>query len=268
MIPKVKRVSRRLRRGLPVQSGPLTLVHTRVAKRRVTFCINNPRDIIQRVHLSGQFYETPELMALRNVFPRGGTLIDIGANIGNHTVFAALIWGAGRVIPIEPNPLAFGLLIQNVLVNRQDAVVDFSHLGVGLSDAAADGFAMQERKRNLGAAKMLPGEGDLSVVRGDVLLNGVRADLIKIDVEGMEMNVLAGLEGLLTTDRPMMLIEVDNHNASAFADWTTAHDYACAATVSRGRSNRNHLLVKRSDLERIQLALSDTALASDAKIEV
>ena len=82
------------------------------------------------------------------------------------------------------------------------------------------------------------------------------------------MNVLAGLDGLLTTDRPMMLIEVDNHNASAFADWITAHDYACAATVSRGRSNSNHLLVKRSDLERIQLALSDTALASDAKIEV
>ena len=52
---------------------------------------------------------------------------------------------------------------------------------------------MEKRERNLGGAKMLEGEGELEVFSADELLDGETPDMIKIDVEGMEMKVLKGL---------------------------------------------------------------------------
>lgn len=266
MIYDIERLHRRLSRGRVVRSEPMQLVHARVEDVPVVFCVTNAKDAIQKKHWMGQFYEKVELMALRNVFPEGGTFLDIGANIGNHTLFAALIWKASQVVSIEPNPLAYNLLFHNVIANGLRDVVDLRHIGVGLSDREMGGFAMQKRKRNLGAAKMLPGQGELTVVRGDVLLAGLAPDLIKIDVEGMEMQVLSGLEGLLTQHRPMLLVEVDDENARSFKAWCDTHRYACAATIKRYRNNKNHLMVAQEDLSRVKAAFCGTALA-DPELE-
>lgn len=110
---------------------------------------------------------------------------------------------------------------------------------------------MQKRERNLGGAKMLPGEGDLMVVPGDDLLAGVAPDMIKIDVEGMEMMALSGLEATIATHHPILLVEVDNENEDAFFDWARAHDYVVDKTVQRYRLNKNHLLVHASQVDKV-----------------
>jgi len=238
----------------------MQLVHARAGDTPVVFCVTNPKDAIQKKHWVGTFYETAELEALQRVFPAGGTMLDIGANIGNHTLYAALIWKAGKVIPIEPNPIAYNLLFHNVVANGLRDVVDLSYIGVGLSNAPQGGFAMQERKRNLGAAKMLPGAGDLTVERGDDLLHGVAPDFIKVDVEGMELEVLEGLEGLLVTRKPILLVEVENTNADAFFAWCDRHGYARAATITRYAINKNYLMVPQDTLTTVKAALEGTAL--------
>ncbi len=245
MSPDVERILRKLKTGKPFRAHDATIIHTLVDEVRVSFCVDMVNDPVQRNHRRGQFYEQKELKHLKTLFPEGGTFIDIGANVGNHSLYAALILKAGRVVPVEPNLLAFRLLIHNVLINRLEDVVDLTKLGVGLSDKPEEGYAMEKRERNLGGAKMLPGEGDLVVVPGDALLAGETPDMIKIDVEGMEMMALRGLEKTITTHKPILLVEVDNENEDAFFAWATDHGYLVEKTVQRYRLNKNHLLLPR-----------------------
>jgi len=245
MIEAIERIQKRLRLGRPVLAEAVTLVHTRVDDQKVTFCVDMENDPIQRNHRRGTFYELKELRALKEVFPEGGTFVDIGANVGNHSLYAARFLKAGRVLPFEPNPKAFRLLIENVLLNGVEEIVDISRLGVGLSDRETGGYAMQTKKRNLGSAKMLPGQGEIAVYPGDTLLEGETPAMIKIDVEGMEMDVLAGLEGTVKAHHPILLVEVDNAHEAAFFDWAAAHGYEVRSTVQRYRLNKNHLLVPK-----------------------
>ncbi len=246
MTPEVERILKRLRLGRPVSSRAIELTHARIQDKRVTFCTDMEHDPIQRNHRRGQFYEAKELNGLKEVFPKGGTFVDIGANVGNHGLFAALFLGAARVIPFEPNPLAYRLLVQNVLVNLLDDIFDLSRLGFGLSDTGEGGFAMEKRARNLGGAKMLSGKGKLQVFRGDTLLETETPAMIKIDVEGMEMGVLGGLSKVISTHKPVLLVEVDNENEDAFMAWAKTAGYDVADTVQRYRLNKNHLLLPKA----------------------
>jgi len=243
MIQEVNRTLRRLRNGKPVQSGPISVIHTRIEQRQVSFCVDMENDPIQRNHAKGRFYEAKELNDLAAHFPKGGIFVDIGANVGNHSLFAALFLGASKVVPIEPNPLAFRLLIQNVLVNGLLDRFDLSKLGVGVSDTHNNGYAMEVRERNLGGAKMLPGEGDIEVYPADVLLAGLVPSLIKIDVEGMEISVLNGLSGILATSKPVLLVEVDTQNDAEFSNWVAQNDYRIEKSYQRYKTNKNYLLV-------------------------
>ncbi|MGH1370133.1 MAG: FkbM family methyltransferase [Maritimibacter sp.] len=245
MTPKVQRILKQLEFGRPFKLSDATLIHTKVHDQRVTFVTNMERDPIQRNHRNGRFYEQQELDELRAIFPEGGTFVDIGANVGNHSIYAGLFLKAGKVIPFEPNPLAYRVLVHNVLLNGLDEVVDLSNLGVGVSDHAQEGFAMEKRDRNLGGAKMIEGKGDLMVFPADDLLEGEAPAMIKIDVEGMEMQALGGLEKTITEHRPVLLVEVDNENEEDFMIWAEVHDYEVAQTIQRYRLNKNHLLMPR-----------------------
>ena len=73
----------------------------------------------------------------------------------------------------------------------------------------------------------------MRVVPGDALLSGHRIDFLKIDVEGMEIDVLEGLKRTITEQRPRIFIEVDNSNVGKFFEWTTINNYYIAASSSR-----------------------------------
>ncbi|MBY5932175.1 FkbM family methyltransferase [Tateyamaria omphalii] len=243
MTPEITRIQKRLRLGRPVQAENVQLTHTSFRDRRIVFCTNMENDPIQRNHRKGSFYELSELKEIEDVFPDGGTFVDIGANVGNHTLYAAAFLKASRVIPIEPNPAAYRLLIQNVLLNGLDDIVDFSHLGIGLSDSEERGYAVQKRTRNLGAARLQKtGKGGLTVVPADEVLKDETPDFIKIDVEGMEMKVLAGLQDTAARCRPNFMVEVDLENDDAFHAWCASSGYEVASCKQRYKQNRNYLL--------------------------
>ena len=261
MTPHVKRILKRLSLGRPVISPSMEVVQTRVMDKPVRFCVNMEADPIQRHHRKGTFYEMKELRELAKLFPEGGTFVDIGANIGNHSLFVATFLNPAKVIPFEPNRKAYELLVQNVLANDLLDRFDLSNLGVGVSDTHAGGFAMQKRARNLGGAKMLEGKGELEVYPGDELLKDETPSMIKIDVEGMEMQVLGGLTETVTRSRPIIFAEVDNENEPAFMDWAAQHDYAVLRTYQRYKSNKNHLLVDQGVAAELKLDEQESANA-------
>lgn len=209
----------------------------------VCFTITNPRDAIQKKHRQGEFYEPEELEIIRAHCLPGSVFCDIGANIGNHTMFALKFLHAARAILFEPNPAAIAILTSNLTLNGLLGRCDLSNLGVGLSDLAHDGLGISAPAKNLGAGRMVEGEGELRVVRGDDALAGTRIDFLKIDVEGMEMQVLAGLQATLKAHRPRIFIEVDKVNRTAFGEWARANDYTVKARFKRYRTNENFLLI-------------------------
>ena len=99
------------------------------------------------------------------------------------------------------------------------------------------------------------------------LLEGVTPDLVKIDVEGMEMQVLSGLEPVLARSRPVVLVEVQTGNEAAFFDWVAAQGYGLVATHQRYKENKNHLIAEASRVDALKAAwgpVEDPAQAAPA----
>ncbi len=218
----------------------------------VLFATDMLRDPIQRRHRGGAFFEPDELDLMEQFLPKGGTFVDIGANVGNHSLFAGLFRDAARIIPFEPNPLAYRLFVLNIVMNGLRDRVVFDHVGFGAADLDRDGFAMSERMKNLGAAKMVAGAGNISTKRPDDVLRDEVPDFIKIDVEGMEMLVLRGLQKTIARTRPVLLVEVDRDNIHDFADWRLAHGFELPASIKHYAENRNFLCIPTERMEEMQ----------------
>ena len=235
-----------LAEGEAVTFPPLEVVRAVNEGVAVTFALNMARDPIQNAHRLGQFYEEKELRILKRNLKPGCRVLDVGANVGNHALFFALHVGAARVVVVEPNPLAQAPLVANVVLNGLTEVIDMSALGVGLGRTSEDGFWMKRHDKNLGATKMKRGGGPLAVHAGDDLFEGDEFDLIKIDVEGMEMQVLAGLEQTIARCRPLLLVEVDEDHDDAFSIWAAQNGYQTLKTVQHSPQNCNYLMVPSS----------------------
>lgn len=223
-------------------SPPARVVRAVVHGTPIFLTVVNPKDEIQRHHISGQFYEPEELAIIARHFPLGGAFLDIGANVGNHSVYVAKFLHAARIVVFEPNPEAIAILDSNIFLNGIDGVCDRQFLGIGLSDRAAAAASLRTPRRNLGGTRVVDGAGEIRLEAGDTLLEGQIFDLIKIDVEGMELAVLAGLAGLIAATRPKLFVEVDVRNQPKFAEWLTASGYGVLEQFQRYAQNVNFLV--------------------------
>lgn len=190
------------------------------------FAIDNPSDIIQQHHLQGQFFEIEELKVVRDVVGSGKTIVEVGANIGNHLAFYAHHMDSKKIFPFEPNPAAIDLLRRNIEANGLDAVVDPRGIGIG-AGASYGTFSVElPYDNNLGAARLAKsGEGQLEVYPLDERLKGEAVDFIKIDVEGMEFDVLEGAARIIGQNRPVLMVEVFRDKIPDFETWCRDHGY-------------------------------------------
>lgn len=156
------------------------------------------------------FYEIDELDILRQyLLPiaaelKSGVALDVGANIGNHTVYFADMFS--EIHAFEPNPLTYKLLDFN-LSFQQNA---YPH-SYGLGDKAGS-FELFECPTNLGKSS-IKYRADGEIFRVDVkAIDGTDfADknivFIKIDVEGLEENVLIGARETISRACPLIVFE-------------------------------------------------------------
>jgi FkbM family methyltransferase len=207
--------------------------------REVFFFVDNPRDEIQGVHAKGRFYEPEELAIIRHGY-QGGTFVDIGANVGNHTLYAALVLDAPRLVAFEPNPPAARVLRANVALNNLAERVSVRQ--VGLSSEPGWAEAIAATPDNLGGTHLETGSGSLVLERGDDALAGETVGFIKIDTEGMEIDVLRGLAETLKRDRPALFVEVDGDNEAAFRQLMASTSYRIAAAFQRYAGQTNYLM--------------------------
>lgn len=153
---------------------------------------------------------------------RLGTYVDVGANIGNHSLAASFYFE--RVIAFEPNPRAYALLSKNA--RRRTNI--HTHQ-VGLSDSSGMLPFEEGQNGNLGGSGFHPSGGThlpkLPIKRGDdVLAPDANIDFIKIDVETHEPRVISGLERTIDRCRPIIDFELNGCLPGASEAWRTISD--------------------------------------------
>ena len=201
--PLVSRTNARLE--VPVAGGSTMVVET--------------ADLIGRVLAISGIWEPQVTAAFRAVLSGGDVCIDVGANIGYFSLLASKLVGSeGHVYALEPSPVVYAELCSNLELNR---AANVTALCVAAGDREATAVLHEGHGRNRGSASLRATDPDpndetrLSSVRVrplDPLVPAAevrRVRLVKIDVEGYELEVLRGLEGLFERGgRPAIIVEL------------------------------------------------------------
>ena len=143
----------------------------------------------------------------------GMTVIDVGSNVGSYALSMAMLVGAqGAVIAFEADPGVAMILRKNIQANglSQVQVVEaaayhtngYVRLGRALASSGYSGLYYDNKGTQWFEVPAVTLD---STVRR---LGLNKVDLVKIDVEGAEKDVIAGMSELLETKRPMLLIEL------------------------------------------------------------
>ena len=190
-------------------------------------------------------YEPNELIWMSEELIQGMTMIDVGANMGLYSMTASKLVGeTGLVIALEPSTREFQRLVFHVTLNDLKNV---RCLQVAASDSSGETRLRIAGEWNAGhntlgrffdPAIATVREERVPAQTVDALVAALglaRVDLIKIDVEGHELKVLAGAVETLARFRPRVLVEVfeetlRRQGASVAAVLEFLHDYGYAVS--------------------------------------
>jgi FkbM family methyltransferase len=186
-------------------------------------------------------YEPNEFCLLARVLKPGMTLVDVGANMGLYTLYAARRVGlSGCVLAIEPSSREMETLKGNVEIN---ALNNVRVRQVALSDHASEVELLVARAQNSGHNTL--GEFGYNtpldhrektrtqcldeIVQDEGLS---KIDVIKMDIEGAELSALCGAVNTLRRDHPLLLLELadrllrhQNSSSTAVLSLLTEHGY-------------------------------------------
>ena len=204
----------RLRRILPVRSTGVAVIDVAGARLKLDL-----RESLQRDFLFG-LYDRRELRLVREQL-RDGDFVDVGAHVGLYTVTASRTT-SGRVLAFEPNPAARAQLLENVSLNGcrnvvvvPNAVADTPGRALLHVPATPDpSFSSLDGGR---FAEGAPVEVEVTTVDAEVATHRLVPTVVKIDVEGGELRVIAGMERTLEEHRPVLLVEVSETSARELA---------------------------------------------------
>lgn len=170
-------------------------------------------DYVQRVILRTHTFFEAKLLSMvhaMNLVGPASTICDIGANIGNHTVYFGRLMGVDRILAFEPQPVCYATLTTNIDLNGLSNHATAYNCMVGA--VTGNGRVARFNSKNLGGTAFEPAEGGAvpmfaldDVITADDLAS---LDMIKIDVEGMQGDVLKGAENILDARKPALWVEI------------------------------------------------------------
>jgi FkbM family methyltransferase len=244
----LRRVSARPLDGAP--AAALSQITTRQGavvsfqceSQTIRFFVDDPGDPIQARHEAGWFFAWDELDALRRHAAPGVSVLDVGADGGNHTVFFERILGASKVVAIEALPSAIERLRLNAALN-QLARTDLGHLGIALGARSGKGSAVAlgtVNPRNLRIVE--DASGAIRIEPGDAALAGYEPGLIRIDARWQETDVLQGLSGTIRRCRPILSVNVRDTTRADLEALLRQWGYGTASEHVRGDTTINLVL--------------------------
>ncbi|MDP3034345.1 MAG: FkbM family methyltransferase [Methanobacteriaceae archaeon] len=182
--------------------------------------------IFSTIKNTDNFYEIEILEVWSHYFDKVNSILDVGANIGNHSIYWSQNDNIKKIVAFEPVKSIFNLLKKNIKSNNIEKV-EIHKLGLGKNE----GFAIINKNdsKNLGATSLsfVEDETDIKIVSGDLFLfdKNYSIDLIKIDVEGFEIDVLKGFKKTIDIEKPILWIEVNLDTLEEVLKILEYHDY-------------------------------------------
>jgi len=153
----------------------------------------------------GAFYEIEMLEDMAASLKPGAVVYDIGANFGNHTIYLAGICKAW-VKAFEPCAQLVMALINNLYINGLYDYVCVYPFAVGSVCGRGDSLVISDK--NMGLSKFeISDQGYTRIITIDSL-GEKSVDCMKIDVEGMELDVLKGAEKTIRKHKPLLYVEI------------------------------------------------------------
>jgi FkbM family methyltransferase len=214
-----------------------------------------------------------QLIELRRSYHGDGVVaIDCGANIGVHTVeWAAAMTGWGSVIAIEAQERLYYALAGNIAINNcfnafaMHAAVS-SETGTMnvptpnyLTASSFGSLELRQREGNEFIGQPIDYSEARSVAIRKISLDALmlaRVDLIKIDIEGMELEALEGAQAMIEKSHPILLVESIKAGRDILRSWLEQRGYHVAD------AGLNLLAVHKSDPALSQLKLSELSAQS------
>jgi FkbM family methyltransferase len=169
-------------------------------------------DIGRKLFFTGEF-EPNEINACSKLISKDSVVLDIGGNIGYHSLQFAHLANDGKVFTFEPAPDTFELLKTNCFHFKN---IELYNIGVSesigkgtfyvASDHAYSGFKDTGNKPIIDSKELPITDLDSWVSNAQL----IKLDFIKIDVEGLEQKVINGMLATLKEFRPVVFIEISN----------------------------------------------------------
>jgi FkbM family methyltransferase len=185
----------------------------------------------------GRRREQATMNFFQQVLRPGDAVVEVGGHIGYLTMlFADLVGSGGRVIVFEPgqNNLPYlranagrlaAVKIIEMAVSDQDSVAAFFEEELtGQNNSLLVDYKRFAQNRSQAFSDKGYQQHEVRTIRLDSYLqqDGLRLDLIKIDIEGAELLALRGAATVLAERRPMLMIEVTHHADEVLKLLTTA----------------------------------------------
>jgi FkbM family methyltransferase len=191
-----------------------------------------------------------ELEFLFRFLDAGATVVDVGANVGTHSLgFAHVVGARGRVLSFEPQQEVFDLLRENIRANAVDIVRPY-RLALGSAPSVRYVPRVDYAAHvNVGGISLLTEPSGESYPVDVMSIDGLAlADvrLIKVDVEGMESEVIRGAAETLIRCRPYLFVECNTVAAAAeilasLREARYALFFKRSAAFNPGNFRRNHV---------------------------
>jgi len=180
----------------------------------------DPYEYVDGYILRKGYYEEEVLLSILENLAEGGVFWDIGANLGIHTLTVAKLRSDVRVFAFEPQAPLSLLIEESARRNRITVKV----LTIALSDRSGVGVLFVH-PGNLGMSSLHNWSEDIDALRvetrvttGDILLEDMTVappDVIKIDVEGHEIEVLRGMAKFLESTVKCCIVFEDSGDTSS-----------------------------------------------------
>lgn len=148
--------------------------------------------------------------------PAGGLVLDVGAHLGYFSLLAAR--RGARVIALEPNPHSLPFLRANLRANGvEDRVTVVAKALAGAPGRRVFFLSPAGDTSSLHRQVGTVGEAEVEVTTADGVVDGRRLDAIKIDVEGAELEALAGMEQAIADASPDLRLFIEWNPAALAA---------------------------------------------------
>ena len=205
-------------------------------KNNIKFYVPNyPVEKIQtKIVDRKKFYKQKKLQELDEFIPNNALILDVGANIGNETLYWLLQSPkkARFVYSFEALEMPYNILRRNIEINGLQGKVAPLNFALGNKDTRAriEKFKM----KNYAKTKLVEdANGEYKVKRIDDLRLKQKVDVIKVSMSGMEFEALDGAENLIDRDRPVVFVKMEDENKVKVDDLMKDFEYKLAKQIGK-----------------------------------